>query len=37
MSNIKKRAMRVITNSKSNEHTAPIFLNLRVLALYNIT
>ena len=33
---MQKRAMRVITNSKWNVHTAPILKNLRVLILCNI-
>ena len=33
---MEKRAMRVITNSKWNVRTAPIFRNLRVLTLCDI-
>ena len=33
---MQKRAVRVITNSKLNAQTAPIFKNLRVLTLCNI-
>ena len=31
-----KRAIRVVTNSKWNSHTAPLFVKLNVLTLYNI-
>ena len=33
---MQKRAMRVITNSKWNVHTAPIFKHLGILTLCNI-
>ena len=36
LSKMRKRAMRVITNSKWNVQTAPIFNNVRVLTLCNI-
>ena len=36
LSNMQKRAMRVVTNSKWNVHAAPIFKNLRVLTLWDI-